>query len=135
MKQQDIKQVTEYAERLAALCDELAGFSETLAVGPDKTAIIDVWEKMGEPLETLRYISRYGSITAEPPAATVKRPHVEALEDDTAACNTDCPLYSKGYCGYLDSRRMTFSPSLWGLKDKTDCPRYREIYPDRVGRK
>lgn len=123
MKQQDIKQVTEYAERLAALCDELAGFSETLAVGPDKTAIIDVWEKMGEPLETLRYISRYGSITAkQPDGPTVKRPYIEALDDTAAACNTDCLAYARGTCKYSPNNR-------------DNCPRYREIYPDRVGRK
>ena len=123
MKQQDIKQVAEYAERLAALCDELAGFSETLTVGPDKSAIIDVWEKMGEPLQTLRYISRYGSITAgQPDGPTMKRPYIEALDDTAAACNTDCLAYARGTCKYSPTNRE-------------GCPRYREIYPDRVGRK
>lgn len=123
MKQQDIKQVQEYADRLAALCDELAGFSETLAVSPDRAAIVEAWDKMGEPLETLRYISRYGSITAEPAdGPTVTRPYCEALDSNAAACNTDCLAYARGTCKF-------------GPFNRDDCPRYRETYPDRVGKK
>lgn len=122
MKQQDIKQVAEYADRLAALCDDLAGFAETLAVGSDKIAIADVLEKMGNPLRTLRYISRYGSITAGPSGATDTRPYIENLDSTAAACNTDCPQYARGTCIYTRNTRK-------------DCPRYREIYPDRAGRK
>lgn len=123
MKQQDLKQVTEYAERLAALCYELAGFSDALAVGPDKIAIVDVCEKMGEPLETLRYISRYGSITArDPDGPAAKRPYIEALDSTAAACNTECLPYALGTCKYSPNNRE-------------GCPRYREIYPERVGRK
>lgn len=123
MKKQDIKQVEKCADQMAALCDELAGLTETLPNGPDKNVIIDIWEKMGEPLRTLRYISRYGSITAiEPDGPTIKRPYIEALDGTAAACNTDCLAYARGTCKYSPNNR-------------NNCPRYREIYPDRVGRK
>lgn len=48
--------------------------------------------------------------------------HVEALDDTAAACNTDCLAYARGTCKYSPNNR-------------NNCPRYREIYPDRVGRK
>lgn len=47
----------------------------------------------------------------------------ELLTDDNAsdgeACNTDCQAFARGTCPF-------------GVQGKSDCPRYRQYYPDRV---
>lgn len=90
MKQQDIEQAAEFAERLDALCDEFAEFAERLEALCDEFAVLSKT--------------------------------IEALDSTADACNTDCWAFARGICKYSQN-------------DRDNCPRYREIYTDRVGRK
>lgn len=54
---------------------------------------------------------------------------------DAKACNTECTAYALGICGYIDSTLLQSPPEVFGLKDKTECPRYREIYAERITRR
>lgn len=56
--------------------------------------------------------------------------NVEAL--DRKACNADCLAYANGTCEYINIANLSQPGKASGLKDKRDCPRYREQYPERV---
>ena len=51
---------------------------------------------------------------------------------DVKACNTDCLAYARGTCGYINVATISQPAEAYNLKDKRTCPRYREIYPERV---
>lgn len=51
---------------------------------------------------------------------------------DGKACNTDCLAYARGTCGYINVATISQPAEAYNLKDKRTCPRYREIYPERV---
>ena len=51
---------------------------------------------------------------------------------DGKACNTDCLAYARGTCGYINAATISQPAEAYNLKDKRTCPRYREIYPERV---
>lgn len=40
------------------------------------------------------------------------------------ACNTDCPAYASGTCGYIDATALSQPAEAYGLRDRRECPRY-----------
>ncbi len=59
----------------------------------------------------------------------------DRFDEETAdgkACNTDCLAYARGTCGYINAATISQPAEAYNLKDKRTCPRYREIYPERV---
>lgn len=55
-----------------------------------------------------------------------------AEASDGKACNADCLAYARGTCGYINTATISQPAEVYNLKDKRACPRYREIYPERV---
>lgn len=56
----------------------------------------------------------------------------DAGTSDGKACNADCLAYARGTCGYINVATISQPAEAYNLKDKRTCPRYREIYPERI---
>lgn len=93
----------ELAKRVADRIDESGEQSEPLAV------MLDILNKVLEGFDRF-----------------------DADTSDVKACNTDCLAYARGMCGYINAATISQPAEAYNLKDKRTCPRYREIYPERV---